>query len=235
MKKSVPCLLIVSVALTGCATPNGPNSTTGQNGSNSTTGRTMAEGAGVGALLGAALGAALGGRDGALLGAALGGGVGLAAGGYVAQQKAKYATIEERMAGERELAAQATATARSQTIASKAQLQLANAELADLRAQGASREEAQKAASDMLASLQDQRTKLEAEKKTLETTIGDQTEFIAETEKEIGSSDPEKTAQLAQWQAEIPNMQAAVFAMSDQIASLSAAETEVQDVASACC
>lgn len=226
MRTGVVCLIAASITLSGCATSDSQNANTG---------RTMAEGAGVGAVLGAGLGYLLGGKEGALLGAALGGAGGLAAGGYVAQQKNKYATIEDRIAGERDVAAQATATARSQTAASEAQLRLADAQLAELRAMTGSKEEAQRAASDLLANLKGQRGKLEVEKQELQTAMTNQIDFIAETEQEIGSNDTEKLAQLAQWKAEIPNMQAAVVAMTDQIASFNAMETNVLAVASPCC
>src|ERR1700738_1164075 len=125
MKKGVACLIIGSVTLTSCAAQNGQPSSEGQTG---------AEGAVLGALVGAGLGALIGGRQGALIGAGVGALAGTAAGGYVAEQKKKYATIEQRIDGERQIAAQATATARAQTAASAAQLALVDAQLRDLSA-----------------------------------------------------------------------------------------------------
>jgi chromosome segregation ATPase len=180
-------------------------------------------------------GALLGGRDGAFIGAAAGGLLGAAAGGYVAQQKQKYASIEQRIAGERQITAEATATARSQTAASAARLQLVNAQLADLSAMQGDRIRARDTATVMLAGLQRQRTELETERKNLETRVNNQLAFIAQTEKDIGNNDPEKTAQLARWKADMPNMQAALAAMTTQISDVTVMETRVQKVRMLCC
>jgi hypothetical protein len=225
MQRGLACLLIGSRALTGCA----------QNGQVSDEGRTVAEGAGLGALVGAGLGAAFGGGRGAAIGAGTGLLVGLAAGGYVAQQKRKYTTIEQRIAGERQIAAQATATARSQTAASAAQLAVVDAQLRDLTAETADRARAQATATRMLASLQHQRSELESQKKDLEGRVRNQQDFIAETEKEIGTYDPQKTAQLAEWKAEMPAMQEAVAGMTTQISDIAVMETRVERVKSMCC
>lgn len=228
MKKQAAIgITALSLMLTGCAQPGGQGSTTGQ---------TIAEGAGIGALAGA-LGGAVFGRDmkGALIGTAVGALLGTAAGAYVAQQKAKYATIEQRIAGERQIVAQATATAQSQTAASAAKLRAANEELAELSRMRGDRARAQERAGVMLASLQQQRSDLEAARKDFATRLRNQQDFIAETEREIGNSDPQKTAQLAQWKADIPAMRAALSAMDTQISDVSAMETQVQRVSMSCC
>jgi hypothetical protein len=88
MKKQIMCVIVSVVLLAGCATDRE---------------RTQGEGAGVGAFGGAALGALLGyaagGTKGAIVGAAAGAGVGAAAGyGYgthVANQKEKFASVED--------------------------------------------------------------------------------------------------------------------------------------------
>jgi chromosome segregation ATPase len=223
--RGLACLLVGSLTLTSCA----------QNGQVSDQGRTVAEGAGLGALLGAGLGAAFGGGRGAAIGAGAGLLVGLAAGGYVAQQKRKYATIEQRIAGERQIAAQATATARSQTAASAAQLAVVDAQLRDLNAATVDKANARATATTMLANLQHQRSELESQKKDLEGRVKNQQDFIVETEKEIGTSDPQKTAQLAEWKAEMPAMQEAVTGMTTQISDIAVMETRVERVKSVCC
>ena len=226
LKRGLPCLLAASLALTSCAAQNGQSSSTVQ---------TIAEGTAIGALAGAAGGAIFGKGKGALIGAAAGGLLGAAAGGYVAQQKRKYATIEQRIAGERHVAAQATATAQAQTAASAAQLQVVDAQLRDLEGMKADAARARDTASTMLVSLQRQRSELEAQRTQLETRVKNQQDFIAETEREIGNNDAEKSAQLAQWKAEIPPMQEALFAMATQISDINATETRVQEVRSAMC
>jgi len=226
MKKGVTCLIVGSLVLTSCAAQNGQPSSEGQ---------TVAEGAVLGTLLGAGLGAAFGGRQGALIGAGIGALAGTAAGSYVAEQKKKYATIEQRIAGERQIAAQATATARAQTAASAAQLALVDAQLHDLSATRADMTTARDKASTLLAGLQRDRSQRESQKKEFETRHKDQQAFILETEKEIGTNDPQKTAQLAQWKAEIPGMQSAAAAMTNQIAEYTATETRAEQVKSLCC
>jgi hypothetical protein len=203
-----------------------------QNGQISDEGQTVAEGAGLGALLGAGLGAALGGGRGAAIGAGTGLLLGLAAGGYVAQQKKKYVTIEQRIAGERQIATQATATAQAQTRASAAQLEVMDAQLRDLSATKVDLATARDRAGTMLVSLQHQRKELESQKKTLETGLRNQQDFIAETEKEVGTADPQKAAQLAEWKAAIPPMQNAVAGMTSQISDITVMETRVQRVGS---
>jgi hypothetical protein len=225
MKRGLACLLAGSLTLTSCA----------QNGQVSDQGRTVAEGAGLGALLGAGLGAAFGGGRGAAIGAGAGLLLGLAAGGYVAQQKKKYVSIEQRIAGEREIAAQATATAQSQTAASAAQLQVVNAQLAELSQMQGDKAKAQATATTLLVGLQRQRSDLESARKELETRLKNQRDFIADTEKDIGTNDPQKTVQLAQWKAEIPNMEAAVIAMTTEISDIGTTEAKAQRVRSLCC
>src|SRR5215471_10434488 len=106
IKQATTCILACSLLLSSCASQNGQAS-------NDT--ETVIEGAGIGVLTGALIGGLAGGGRGAAIGAGIGGLLGTAAGGYVAQQKKKYATIEQRIAGERQLTAQATATAQAQT------------------------------------------------------------------------------------------------------------------------
>ena len=226
IKGGLICLIVGSLVLSGCETPNGQGSTTGQ---------TVAEGAGIGVLAGALGGALFGGKKGALFGAAVGGLLGAAAGGYVAHQKQQYATIEQRIAGERQIADQATTTARSQTAASAERLRMANVQLADLSQMRGDRAKAQDRATTMLASLQNQRSELESQRKELESRIKNQQDFIAETEKEIGTNDSRKTAQLAEWKADVPKMQAALAAMTNQISDVSIMETRVQRVRTLCC
>jgi hypothetical protein len=221
IKQGLVCILAGSLLLTSCAAQNGQNADQTQ---------TVLEGAGIGVLAGALIGGLAGGGRGAAMGAGIGGLLGTAAGGYVAQQKKKYATIEQRIAGERQLTAQATATAQAQTAASAAQLEVVDAQLRDLGAAGTDSVQRRATASAMLASLQKQRTDLEADRKQLETRLKNQQAFIVETEKEIGNNDPDKAAQLAQWKADIPGMQTAVTAMSTQIAEVSARENQVQRV-----
>jgi chromosome segregation ATPase len=214
-----------SIALAGCASPDQPSST----------GQTVAEGAGIGVLGGALVGGLLGGQRGALIGALGGGLLGAAAGGYVAQQKSKYASIEARIAGERELIAQATATAQAQTAASAAKLRVADAQLTELQRMQGDRAAAEHTANVMLADLRHQRSDLEGSRKELETRIKNEQAFIVETEHEIGTGDPQKAAQLAQWKADMPAMQAALVAMNDQITDVTNMETRVQRVRSYCC
>ena len=221
IKQGVTLLVIGSLTLTSCASQNGQVSNETQ---------TVAEGAGIGVLIGAGLGAILGGRNGALIGAGIGGLAGLAAGGYVAQQKKKYATIEQRIAGERQIAIQATATARSQTDASAAQLAVVEAELRDLSAERANTATARDRTNALLVGLQHQRTELESQKKELDTHIKNQQDFILATEKDIGAADPQKADQLAQWKAEIPEMQAAALAMSNEISDITTEETKAQRI-----
>ena len=223
VKKGVACLVIGSLALTGCAAQNQQPSSEGQ---------TVAEGTLLGTALGAGLGYLIGGGRGALIGAAAGTAVGYAAGSYVAEQKKKYATIEQRIAGERAIATQATATAQSQTAASAAQLAVVNEQLQDLSARKVDVATARDRADTMLTTLQHQKSQLESQRKELETRVKNQQDFILETEKEIGPNDPQKAAQLAQWKADIPPMQAAVAAMTTQISDISAAETKVEQVRS---
>ena len=219
-RKILLTITAFSVALAGCESPD----------QKSSTGQTVAEGAGIGALGGALIGGLLGGRQGAIIGGLGGAALGAAAGGYVAQQKSKYASIEDRIAGERQLTAQATSTARSQTAASQAKLRVADAQLAELRRASADRVRTEETATAMLADLKRQRSELEASKKTLETRIKNEQAFIAETEQEIGTGDPRKTHELAQWKADIPAMQAALSAMTDQITDVANMETRVQQV-----
>lgn len=226
MELGISSLLAGSLLLAAC---------TGQNGQMSNQTQTVAEGAGIGVLAGAGLGALLGGQRGALLGAALGGMVGGVTGVYVAHEKSKYATIEQRIAGERQITVQATATARSQVAASKQRLRLVNAQLAELSSMKGDRLRAQQSADAMLADLQSQRTTLELSRKDLQTRLNDQQAFITETQQEIGTNDPQKTAELEQWKAEMPGLQSAVAAMTDQIAEVSTMETRVQNAKSYCC
>ena len=226
IKQGLICLVSGSLVLSGC---------TQQNGQSSGTGQTVAEGAGLGVLIGAAGGAIFGGARGAAIGAAAGGLLGVAAGAYVAQQKKKYATIEQRINGERQIAYQATATARAQAADSAARLQVVDAQLADLEAVRYDRAQSQARANTMLASLQQQRSQLEAQRKELETRYHNQQDFIAETQQEIGNGDPVKTAELEQWKADMPNMQAALAAMSTQISQVTLMETRVQRVRAMCC
>jgi hypothetical protein len=225
-RRMTACVVIGSFTLASCAQQNGQPSTQGQ---------TVAEGAGIGVLAGAALGAVLGGGRGAAYGAVAGGLLGGATGIYVAQQKTKYASIEQRIAGERQIAAQATATAQSQTAASATQLAVADQELRELTATKVSTATARDRAGAMLVNLQNQRTELESQKKDLETRYRNQQDFIAETEKEVGTNDPQKTAQLAEWKAEMPGMQQAVTAMTTQISDISEMETRVERVKATCC
>jgi chromosome segregation ATPase len=222
IRKSLLEVTILSVTLAACTSPN----------EQSSTGQTVAEGAGIGVLGGALLGGLLGGKQGAIIGGLGGGLLGAAAGGYVAQQKTKYASIEARIAGERQLVAQATSTAQSQTAASAAKLRVADAQLAELQRKRGDRARTEQAAEVMLTGLQHQRADLESSRKGLETRIQNEQAFIAETEKEIGNSDPQKSAQLAHWKADIPAMQAALGAMTDQIADVTTMETRVQQVRS---
>jgi chromosome segregation ATPase len=225
IRRSLLVFTACGIALAGCASPDQPSST----------GQTVAEGAGIGVLGGALIGGLIGGRNGALIGGLGGGLLGAAAGGYVAQQKSKYASIEARIAGERELVAQATATAKAQTAASAAKLRVADAQLAELQRMGGDRTRAEQTASTMLADLQHQRSDLEGSRKGLETRIKNEQAFIVETEREIGNNDPQKTAQLAQWKADMPAMQAALVAMNDQITDVTNMETRVQRVRAYCC
>jgi chromosome segregation ATPase len=220
IRKILLTITVFSVALAGCTSPNG----------NSSTGQTVAEGAGIGALGGALLGGLLGGEKGAIIGGLGGGLLGAAAGGYVAQQKSKYASIEDRIAGERQLVAQATSTARSQTAASAVKLRVADAQLAELRRASADRARTEETATAMLADLKHQQSELEGSKRTLETRITNEQAFIAETEKEIGTSDPRRSRELAQWKADMPALQAALSAMTDQITDVASMETRVQQV-----
>ena len=225
-KTIVVGLVITSLMLSSCAQQDGQ----------STTGQTIGEGAALGAVAGA-LGGALFGQDtkGILIGTAIGSLLGGVAGTYVAQQKKKYATIEQRIAGERQITAQATMTAQSQTAASAAKLRVANAELAEFSRMSGDRARAQEKASVILAGLQQQRSALEANRKDLATSLKNQQSFITETEQEIGAGDVQKRAQLAQWNADIPSMRAALSAMDAQIADVSAMETQVQRVRTSCC
>lgn len=226
MRRAVSGLVACTMMLAACSGPPGQVSNQTQ---------TTAEGAGIGVLVGAGLGALIGGKQGALLGAGLGGAAGGLTGLYVASQKTKYATIEQRIAGERAVSAQATATARSQTAASAARLRVVDAQLADLRQMQGDRTQAQQTAGAMLADLKSQRARLEASKQDLETRIKNQQAFITETQNEIGDNDPRRTAELRQWKSEIPAMQEVVVAMTNQIADVSAMETKVQNSGTACC
>jgi outer membrane lipoprotein SlyB len=223
IKKGVACLVLGSLVATSCAAQNEQASSEGQ---------TVAEGAILGTLLGAGLGAAFGGGRGAAIGAAAGALLGTAAGGYVAEQKKKYATIEQRIAGERQIAAQATATAQSQIAASRAELAVVDAQLNDLSRTRADIATARDRTTPMLAGLQNRRSQLESQRKQLETSLKNQQAFIAETEQEMGTNDPQKTAQLAQWKAEIPPMQAAIAGMTSQISDNTAMETRVEQIKS---
>ena len=218
-------LTVCGVALSGCASPNGQSST----------GQTIAEGGGLGALAGALGGGLFGGTKGALIGAVGGGLLGSAAGGYVAQQKSKYASIEQRIADERELAAQATATAQSQTNASAERLHAMDAQLAALQQMRGDRSQAQQTATAMLTGLERQRAELEVSRSRLETRISDQQNSIAQAQNEMGDSDPQKVAQLAGWKADIPAMQSALAAMTQQISDVNEMETKVQQVKASCC
>ena len=200
----------------------------------SSTGQTVAEGAEIGVLAGALAGGLIGGKNGAIIGALGGGLFGAAAGGYVAQQKSKYATIEQRISGERQLVAQATATAQAETAASAAKLRVANAQLVALQRTQGDQVRRQETAATLLASLQKQRSELEGSRKDLETRITNEQKFIAETEQEIGTGDPRKSAQLAQWKADMPAMQSALEAMTTQISDVTIMETRVQQVRGDC-
>jgi hypothetical protein len=220
IRKSVLTITILSFMLAACSSPNGQSST----------GQTVAEGAGIGVLGGALIGGLLGGQKGAIIGGLGGGLLGAAAGGYVAQQKSKYTSIEARIAGERELVAQATATAQSQTAASAAKLRVADEQLAELQRERGDQARTAQSVTAMLADLQHQRAGLESAQKGLETRIQNEQAFIVETEKEIGTGDPQKSAQLARWKADMPAMQAALGAMTDQITDVTNMETKVQQV-----
>jgi hypothetical protein len=210
----------LGVVLAGCTSPD----------QKSSTGQTVAEGAGIGVLGGALIGGLLGGQRGAIIGGLGGGLLGAAAGGYVAQQKSKYASIEDRIAGERQLVGQATQTARSQNAASAAKLRVADAQLAALQRESADRAQTEATATTMLADLRRQRADLESSKKGLETRIKNEQAFITETEQEIGNNDPAKSRELAQWKADMPAMEAALSAMTDQITDVATMETRVQQV-----
>ena len=216
MKREIACLIIGGLTLTGCCSTQ--------------SGETVCEGAALGALVGAGIGGAAGGGRGAIIGAAVGTAAGAGAGAYVANQKQKYATIEQRITEERRIAAQATATARSQTEDSKAQLAVVNAQLRRLNQQQVDRATARDRATTMLASLEQQRTELDGNKSKLEARIKDQKEFIDETEREIGANDPQKAAQLAEWRAEIPAMNNALAAMTAQLSDISVMEARVERV-----
>jgi len=227
IRKGIVVVLVASQIVSGCATGQG----NGEDAQKEDSGRTTAEGAGLGALIGAGAGALFGGGDrakSALIGAAIGGIIGGIAGNYVAHQKAKYATIEQRIAGEREIAEQATNTARAQTAASVAALKLANAQLAELRGAKLEHSAARSKAAAILASLSDERRKLEAGRKELETKTANQEQFIEVTDKEIGTSDPQKLEQLKKWRADIPQMRMAAASMATQIASISRMEAQVE-------
>jgi chromosome segregation ATPase len=225
IRKSLLVLTVCSVALAGCESPGQPSSTAG----------TTAEGAGIGALGGALLGGLIGGQRGAIIGGLSGAALGTGTGFYVAQQKSKYASIEARIAGERNVASQATATAEAQTAASAAKLRVADAQLAELQNMRGDRVRAEQTANAMLADLHQQRSDLEQSRNALQTRIRDQQAFIAETEQEIGNSDPQKSAELAQWKADIPTMQAALSAMTDQVSDVTSMETKVQQASAYCC
>ena len=226
IKGGLICLITGSLLLSGCQTPNDQGYSQTQ---------TIAEAGLLGLGAGAAGGAVAGGRNGALIGAAIGGVLGVVAGSYVAHEKQKYATIEQRIAGERLIVAQATATAQSQTAASAARLRLVNAQLAELSQTKSDREQARDNATTMLAGLQQQRAELEAHRHDLEARVNNQRDFIADTEREVGGFDPEKSAELAQWKADMPNLEAALVAMSTQISEVSVMESRVQRVRSLCC
>lgn len=225
-RKGTVAVLVASLIVSGCATGQG----TGAEQADDST-RTTVEGMGIGALIGAGAGALLGGGDrakSALIGAAIGGVLGGIAGNYVARQKVKYATIEQRIAGERALAEQATSTAKAQTEASVAALKLANAQFAELQKAKIERTAARSRAAAILASLSEVRKKLEANRKDLETKTANQEQFIEETKGEIGSNDPQKLEQLKRWKESIPQMRLAAANMATQIASISKMEARIE-------
>jgi outer membrane lipoprotein SlyB len=226
VKWPISCLLAGGLLLAGCSGPNGQISDQT---------RTVAEGAGLGAVLGAIVGAVAGGQRGAALGAAIGVATGGIAGAVVASQKNKYATLEQHIADEHQISAQATATAQSQTAASAARLRLVNVQLAELGRMQGDRARARQTAATMLSDLRSQRAALEASKTNLETRISDQQASIAQTEREIGANDPRKAAELQQWKADVPTMRTAVDAMTNQIADVSSMEAKVRNVGSFCC
>jgi len=208
-----------SLAIGGCTT---------------TEGQTTAEGAALGALAGALLGGAIGGRDGALKGAAIGGLAGVAAGSYVANQKKKYATIERRIEGERQIVLAATENAHAQVANSQAQLRVLEAQLADLTTKRQNRQGVRAATSTMLTSLGRQRSQLETQLVQLSEQIKNQQDFLADTEQEVRKRRTSaRAAELAQWRADIPMMEAALTSMNNQIGEVRTMEERVTQVRAA--
>jgi len=192
-------------------------------------GQVAGEGCGIGALVGAGLGAAIGGDwKSAALGAVAGCATGAAGGEYIAQRQKQYADIQSRIAGETQVSMQATETANAQTEASRANLQVVEAQLAKLHTDKAGKIKAQDKVGAMIASLEKEHKDLAANRDTLTKLISDQQAYIARTEKEIGTRDPAKVAQLQAWKDEIPNMQTAVSAMAKQLADISELEVRLQ-------
>lgn len=192
---------------------------------------TVIEGVGLGAVGGAVLGALIGGKHGSEIGAAAGAAVGAAAGDYVAQEKSKYTSIDQRISGEQALAQQSIATAQAQTAASQAQTRNIEAQLAALRQSQQSDSAKAAQSSALLASLQAQHSALQQQQAALQSNIDHQNAMIASTEQDIAATpnDP-KTQELAQWKAQIPQMQTALAAMTTQVNEVSAEESKLQAI-----
>jgi chromosome segregation ATPase len=165
--------------------------------------------------------------EGAAIGLAAGG----AAGVYVAKQKSKYATIESRIAGERQIILAAIDIAHAQVATSQAQLQLLDTELAELTTTRQDRRQALQTTSTMLAKLSQQRRQLQAQQAQLQEQLANQQAFITDTEQGVRrQGEAAQAAQLAQWRDDIPKMQAVVARMTDQIGEIQNMESRVQRV-----
>lgn len=230
MSYRAPALVLAAcLFLEGCAAQ--PN---GQPGSENATATTL-EGTGIGAVAGGVFGYLLGGKEGALIGTAAGAALGTAAGGYVAAEKAKYTSIDQRIAGEQQLAEQAIATANAQTAASRAQKRAIDRQLAALEASRSNSQAKIDQANALYGSLQTQNTQLTHEQAQMQASIDHQQAMISATEQDVAQNpDPQKEQAIAQWKAQIPHMQTALAAMTTQINEVSAEETKVASVTGCC-
>jgi chromosome segregation ATPase len=210
MRRQVCAIAAGSLALSGCASDN-----------------TVGGGAAAGAAAGGLIGGAAGGDRGALIGLIAGGLIGAGVGAYVKSQKDKYASIEDRIAGERQLTLQATRTANQLVASSDAQLQALDLQLADLDNSRAEKTSKIQRANAMIADLTKQRGDLQQRSKELQTSIKNQKQFADYTEREAGD-DTRKQRQVTSWRADIDNMQTALEALNGQITRVSAMQNQIQ-------
>jgi hypothetical protein len=215
MKGKMAFFIAGSIMLSGCTT---------------TEGKTISGGAVFGALAGGLIGKVAGGNDGAVAGAGIGALVGAGVGSYVAEKKKKYASVEARIAGERELVAQSIATSEAQIASSDAQLRLLDTQLAALNRKRVAKASAWQQATAMLSRLEGERAALERNRASLQTQITNQKQFVQSTEREVGRKNAARAAQVAQWREDIPRMEVVLERMTVQIANVDASKSRVLQV-----